>query len=143
MSETSSDKVTIGKKTIYGIIASVIIIAVVLICFFRPFSTNSVRISRFTKEEGSFVGNYMQFPFTVEVENLGSNDVSGLVLVVKVLADYSEVDRDIEHLSTLRAGHKVTIGMYCLVDYDLLQGKVSYVATLQLDHTILDEITLP
>ena len=144
MSDTPSDKVTISKKTVYGIIGVVIIIAVVLIYFFRPLSTNSVRIARFAKEEGSFIGNYMQFPFTVEVENLGSNDVSGLVLVVKVLADYNEVYRDTEHLSTLKAGHIVTISMHCLVDYDLLQGKeASYVVTLQLDNTVLDESTLP
>lgn len=146
--ESRSSSFTISKKVVYGIaVIAVVIVAVVLI-YFRPFSTtnaNDVKIESFAKEEGYMIGGSMEFPFTVKVTNFGSNDVSGLVLVVKVLGDYNEVDSDVEHLGTLRSGYSTTVSMLCSANYDAsLKGKeVSYVATLQLDSTVLDESRLP
>ena len=146
--EKPEERVTISKKTLYGIIVGIIIIFAGILIYLntsRPSSpTYNVKIISFAKEEGYLVGETMVFPFTIEVENLGSSDVSGLDVVVKVLGDRTELDSDTTHLSTLRVGHSLRISATCYVNENNLLGKdISYVATVYLGNAVLDESTLP
>jgi len=143
----------INKKTLYTLVA-IMIIAVAVIAYFvipRQSSTNlqpKIKITDFTRQDISYLFdiNKVRFPFTVKIENQGSTDVSGLNLAVKILAnDGGELGRDTSQLSTLSAGHQLIKEMSILLEINATGGKgpLTSVATIQLDNTTLDEWTSP
>jgi len=148
--ETQERKVRISRKTIYVIVVVLVLVAsaVVMTHLLSPSSTTAVKIVRFflvDEPDHLTIGVHMEgdemiFPFYVKVENQGSNNVSNLVVVVKVLGDHSELGSDTASIETLQAGRRRTMSMVVRVNVSELQGKfINYIATLYLDNTIVDE----
>ena len=145
--ETPKTKAKISRKTLYGIVVFVIVVfAGVVIYLFASSSPYNVRIVRFFlfEENSHVLGNLVVLSFYVKIENLGSNNVSGMVLVVKVLDDYHELGRDTVHIDTLQPGLRKTFSIVVRVNTTEFFGKyVRYVATLYLGDTIIDENATP
>lgn len=149
--ETTKGKVTISRKTFYGIAFLVIVVfAGVMIYLFGSSQTSNVKIVRFfLVTEHSWMGRTMGarttngqviLPFYVKVENSGSNNVSDLVVVVRVFGGYTELGNDTAHIKTLQAGRRITLSMVVKVNKSELLGKaLGYVATVYLDNAIVDE----
>jgi hypothetical protein len=145
--KAASGNVNIGKKTLFLMVAIIIIVVAVVAFFalFRQSSTNKVRITNIAVQPAEITGYNVRWPITVTIENQGSNDVSGVTLVVKMLGDGSELGRDTAQLSTLIVGDQRTMNMSILTDTrgaGPLETR-AYVATILLDNIILDEARLP
>lgn len=145
--ESPKGTMTISRKKLGAIVVSVIVVlAGVMIYLYRSSPTTDVKIVKFfyVIEDSHIAEGQMILPFYVKVENQGSNNVSGLVLVVKVFGDERELARDTAPMGTLKAGQRKTMSMLVQVDMTKVIGKtISYVATLYSDQTIIDENTTP
>ena len=108
---------------------------------------NKVEITRFSKLPAVDQNNGCVYrPFTVSIQNKGSNDAGGLTLVARMLGnDNSELGRTTEQFSRLSpiAGREVTIGMLLPYDTGLGNTRISYVAALKIGDLVFDENRLP
>jgi len=143
---SQSDKVTVSKKTLYRLIGIVAIVIVVVAPYFyyKQLTTNVVVITEFRKHPVTdVVGDTARWPFTVKVENRGSNDVSNLVLIVRILGNGSELGRDSGALSTMQVGQVRTFIMSIYLDIDVIRGKIlSSTATLELEGEVINTMKL-
>ena len=136
------------RRRLYAIVA-VIVIIVVSTAFFIYYwqsHSNLVRIKDFFKSGGGQAGEYLILGFTVKMENQGVNDVTGLIMVVKVLGNGTELAQDGHPLrpNTLFRGEEredeelgVIINMTETIDETL-----SAVAWIELNGAILDQANL-
>lgn len=147
------DKVTTSKKTVYSIIAIflIAIVAVASYSYWKQLTTIDVVITDFKRYEPQMVPSFhsdsplLDWPFTVIVENRGSNDARGLTLYVKMFIGGEELGQDSNNLSTIRAENQ---SLFLYMDVFLYQnvtlGKnITCKATLQLDSRVINESDLP
>jgi hypothetical protein len=148
--ETPEKKVKISRKTLIGValVLVIIVLAGVTIYLLGSPAPKTVKIVRFfPADETSHLtigihieGDQMVFPFYVKVENSGSNNVSNLLVVVRVFGDYSELGNNTARIETLKAGSRKTMSMVVRIKTSELQGKIiNYVATVYQGNTVLDE----
>lgn len=140
----SSDKVAVGKNTVFTLILIILALAVAVgIALTRSNGnqTSNVRIvqsSRLAAEDQH--NGYMYWPFKVSLSNRGGNNVSGLTLIVRFLSDDVELGRATEYLNTLGPSHELTVTMGIYLGYYVPMGKTTYyVVQLRLGEKVLDE----
>lgn len=137
-----SSKAKSSKKRLYGT-AAVIIIAIIIaasIVYYWQSRTNFVRITKFIKSGGGQTPDEMIYGFDLKVANQGINDVNNLNLAVRVLGNGNELGRWTDYPFNLRSGQEVDQSYGISVGMNATFGQViSYVATIELNGTILDE----
>ncbi len=101
-------KVTISKNRLYKAIAGVIIIVIIIVVVFYYWQThtNLVKITEFKQTSGGSAGEFLPYIFKVKVANEGVNTVSELTVLVRVLANGSELGRDNHLLLSLSSGQE-------------------------------------
>jgi hypothetical protein len=148
------DKVTKSKKTLYTIIAIhlIAIVAVASYSYWKQLTTIDVVITDFKRYGPQIMvpqslhseSPLLDWPFTVIVEDRGSNDVSGLTLYVKMFIGIEELGQDSEHLSTISGNQSLFLYMDVFLYQNVTLGKnMTCIATLQLDSKVINESDLP
>jgi hypothetical protein len=144
--EKQKDKATVNRKRLYKVAAIVVIVAVVLAftAYYWQSTTDLVRITEFYETNEGQTTEQVIYGFTVKIANQGHNDVSNLILVVKVLGNGSELDRATRSLFILRSGQEVIpSAVYTAVNTtDTVGSTISYVATVESNGRVLDERTI-
>jgi hypothetical protein len=101
------NKILVSKKVLSGLVlVAVIAISIVTWLVFPSNQTYKVQITKFSKETAIDQNNgYVYWPFTVSIQNKGSNDVRLLTLLVRMLGnDGTELGRTTEQVITLGSG---------------------------------------
>ena len=134
-----------GKKRLYSLVVGIVLIAVVvaLALYYVGTRTNIVKIAQFAKTGDALVVDQVLYRFSVTIENQGINDVSGLVLKVRVLGDGADLGGDSYTLPILLSGQKHTpneVGVWLNLT-DIGGKTISFLATLELDNRTIDEAT--
>jgi hypothetical protein len=143
--------VLVSKKVLYGRVLIAVITVSIVTWFFLTRNNSSqtyqVQITEFSKETPIDQNNgYVYWPFTVSIQNKGSNYVRVFTLLVRMLGnDNTELGRTTEQFTTLASGERrtVTVGMYLPYGAEVGKTPLSYVASLKRFDSILDEVTLP
>lgn len=128
----------ISKNGLIAILAVIVVVAIGILVYER-LNLNKLQITEMGKE-GTETDNTFNFTITVKIRNVGSNDVSGAELVVKLLSDHQEIDSRTVQLGTLEAGWEYTQGAALFAD--IMYQNFKAVATVYLGNNILDEHTL-
>jgi hypothetical protein len=144
--EASNRKVKLGKKKLYSLIASIVLVIVIVAfaAYYWESRTNIARITQFSKTSGGQAFGQVFYRFSVEVENQGTNDINGLTLRVKILGDGIEIGGEYTILQSLLRGQKFTsddLGVWVNVT-DIGSKTIEFAATLELDNRAIDEVTL-
>jgi len=142
------NKVMVSKKVLSGfVLIAVIAISIAMWSRGNPTQTYKVAITEFSQETTIDQKNgYVYWPFTVSIQNKGSEYVRVLTLLVKMLGnDGTELGRTAETFSTLGSGEgrTKTVGMYLPYGTGVGKTPFSYVASLRRFDLVLDEVTLP
>jgi hypothetical protein len=133
-----------GRKRLYGLVTAVVLVVVVVafVLYYVPSKSSIVKITHFSKTEGSVPGQVI-YKFSVTIENQGTNDVSGLLLRVRILGDGAEIQSETFLMPTLNRGQEYSpdeVGM--LANLNETAGKtLSFTATLDLNSRTIDEAT--
>lgn len=143
---TSNGKVKLGKKKLYSLIASIVLVVVIVAfaAYYWESGTNIAKITQFSKTGGGQTPEQVLYRFSLKVENQGINDISGLTLRVKVLGDGAELGSDYLPLQTLPHGQEYTpgdLGVWVNIT-DIGSKTITFAATLELDNKTIDEVTL-
>lgn len=143
------DKVTVNKKTLYVIVAIVIIAvgAVSGYLYLKQSTTNDVVITSFDKGSGSVGGaannQYFIYPFNFTISNRGSNDVSGLTLVVQVLGNGNVLGSYTTQVGTLNAGNQYSSSTLVTFSGNAALGETqTYTALLEQNGVVINQMNL-
>ena len=144
--ETSNGKVKLGKKKLYTLIASIVLVIVIVAfaAYYWESRTNIARITQFSKTGGGQASEQVLYRFSVEVENQGTNDINGLILRVRILGDGIQIGGEYTILQSLLRGQKFTsddLGVWVNVT-DIGSKTITFAATLELDNRTIDEVAL-
>jgi len=141
----SKGKAKPGKKKLYSLVTGIVLIIVVVAfaAYYLASTTNIAKITQFNRTGDAHVLDQMLYRFSVNVENQGRNDISGLTLRVKVLGDGVELGSDYFPLQTLLHGQKWTPDDVAVwVNLTDIGGKtISFSAALDLGNRTIDEVT--
>jgi hypothetical protein len=142
----SLDKITItvNKKWLYGFaLFAIVVIAIGIYFYWKASTTDKLKITSMRKE-GTLAGDYTVFTFTIKVANIGTNDVTGATLVIRLYSDHSEVPiivgSNTEDLGTIEVGWEITRTLILTVSnyYDIDYAE----AIIYLGDRVLDKCTL-
>lgn len=105
---TSNGKFKLGKKKLYSLITSIVLVIVIVAfaAYYWESRTNIAKLTQFSKTVGGQMPEQVLYRFSLKVENQGINDISGLTLRVKVLGDGAELGSDYLPLQTLPHGQE-------------------------------------
>jgi hypothetical protein len=137
-----------GNKKLFVLIAALITVAVVVAFFtyYRQQAVNLVRIKEFFKSGGGQAEEVLIFKFTVKVENQGVNDVTGLIVAVKVLGNGSELAQDAHllHPNRLLSGEVREDSDFAMMINinDTVGNALSAIAWIELNGAVLDQTNL-
>jgi hypothetical protein len=136
-----------GRKKLYSLVIGILLITIVVAfaMYYVASKTSIVKIAEFAKTGDALVVDQVLYRFSATIENQGINDVSGLVLRVRVLGDGVELGGDSYTLPTLLRGQKYSpddVGVWLNLT-DIGGKTISFSATLELDNKIIDEATSP
>jgi len=144
--EASNGKVKLGKKKLYSLIASIVLVIVIVAfaAYYWESRTNIARITQFIKTGGGQTSEQVLYRFSGEVENQGTNDINGLTLRVRILGDGIQIGGEYTILQSLLRGQKFTsddLGVWVNIT-DIGSKTITFAATLELDNKTIDEVTL-
>jgi hypothetical protein len=134
-----------GRKRLYSLVIGILLVVIVVAfaLYYVASKTSIVKIAEFAKTGDALVVDQVLYRFSATIENQGINDVSGLVLKVRVLGDGVELGGDSFALPTLLRGQKYApdeLGVW--TNLTAVSGKaISFSAKLELDNRTLDEAT--
>lgn len=144
--ETSNGKVKLGKKKLYTLIASIVLVIIIVAfaAYYWESGTTIAKITQFSKRLGGQIPEQVLYIFSVEVENQGTNDINDLTLSVNILGDGIQIGGEYTILQSLLRGQKFTsddLGVWVNVT-DVGSKTITFAATLELDNKTIDEATL-
>jgi hypothetical protein len=148
-SANQGDKVTVNKKTLYVIVAIVIVALSVVVgyLYLGHSTTNDVVITSFEKGSGYTVGSASNqdfiYPFNVTISNRGSNDVSGLTVVIQVLGNGNVLGSDTTQVGTLNAGNQYSFSASVTFSGNAALGETqTYTALLEQNGVVINQMNL-
>ena len=144
--ETSNGKVKLGKKKLYSLITSIVLVIVIVAfaAYYWESGSNIAKITQFIKTGGGQTSEQVLYRFSVEVENQGTNDINGLTLRVRILGDGIQISGEDYPLQSLLRGQEFTsddLGVWVNIT-DIGSKTITFAATLELDKRTIDEVTL-
>jgi uncharacterized protein affecting Mg2+/Co2+ transport len=147
-SANPSNVTTTNKKTLY-IIVAIIIIALGAVGGYlylnqTTTSTTKVVITNFAKESGYTNGDSFIFPFNVTIVNQGSNDVSGLTVIVQVLDGGNVIGSDTTQVGTLQAGDQYSFSTEVTfsASAETNPSALTYTALLEQNGVVINQMNL-
>ena len=143
---TSNGKVGLGKKKLYTLIASIVLVIVIVAfaAYYWESRTNIAKITQFSKTGGGTLPEQVLYRFSVEVENQGTNYINGLTLEVRILGDGTQIGGEDYDLGSLLRGQEFTsddLGVWVNIT-DIGSKTITFAATLELDNRTIDEVTI-
>ncbi len=143
---TNNGKVRLGKKKLYSLIASIVLVIIIVAfaAYYWESGTTIAKITEFSKTGGGQSPDQVLYRFSVEVENQGTNDIDGLTLRVGILGDGVQIGGEYTILQPLLRGQKFTsddLGVW-VNSTDIGSKTITFAATLELNNKTIDEVTL-
>lgn len=143
--ETSNGKVKLGKKKLYTLIASIVLVIVIVAfaAYYWESRFNIARITQFSVTPGGQASEQVLYKFSVKVENQGTNDINGLTLRFRILGDGIQIGGENYLLESLLRGQEFTsddLGVWVNIT-DIGSKTITFAATLELDNKTIDEVT--
>ena len=143
---TSNGKVKLGKKKLYSLIASIVLVIVIVAfaAYYWESGSNIARITQFSKTGVGQIPEQVLYVFSVKVENQGTNDINGLTLGVRILGDGIQIGGENYTDWSLPRGQEFTNpdwGVWVNIT-DIGSKTITFAATLELDSKTIDEVTL-
>jgi hypothetical protein len=142
---TSNGKVRLGKKKLYSLIASIVLVIVIVafVAYYWESNANIAKITQFSKTGGGQTPDQVLYRFSVEVTNQGTNDINGLTLRVRILGDGIQISGEDYPLQSLLRGQEFTsddLGVWVNIT-DIGSKTITFAATLDLGNRTIDEVT--
>jgi len=143
---TSNGKAKFGKKKLYSLIASIVLVIVIVAfaAYYWESRTNIAKITQFSKTGGGQASEQVLYRFSVKVENQGTNDIIGLILRVRILGDSIQIGGEDYVLGSLLRGQEFTsddLGLWVNIT-DIGSKTITFAAALELGNRTIDEVTL-
>jgi divalent metal cation (Fe/Co/Zn/Cd) transporter len=144
--ETSNGKVKLGKKRLYTLIASIVLVIVIVAfaAYYWESGTTIAKITQFSKRLGGQIPEQVLYVFSVKVENQGTNNINGLTLGIRILGDGIQIVGENYTDWSLPRGQEFTNndwGIWVNIT-DIGSKTITFAATLELDNKTIDEVTL-
>jgi uncharacterized protein YpmB len=135
-----------GRKKLYSLIVGIVLIILVVAFagYYITSRTSIVKIIQFNRTGDAQIPDQVLYRFSVTIENQGIDDISSLVLRVRVLGDGVELGSDTHTRATLLHGQKWTPDEVAVwVSLTDIGGKIiSFSAALDLGNRTIDEVTI-
>jgi hypothetical protein len=143
---TSNGKVRLGKKKLYSLIASIVLVIIItaFVAYYWESRTTIAKITQFFKTGGGQSPDQVLYRFSIQVENQGTNDIKDLTLRVRILGDGIQIGGEYYVLQSLLRGQEFTsddLGVWVNIT-DVGTKAITFAATLELDNKTIDEVTL-
>jgi len=144
--ETSNGKVKLGKKRLYTLIASIVLVIVIVAfaAYYWESGTTIAKITQFSKRLGGQIPEQVLYVFSVKVENQGTNNINGLTLGIRILGDGIQIVGENYTDWSLPRGQEFTNpdwGVWVNIT-DIGSKTITFAATWELDNKTIDEVAL-